>query len=83
MVQATFYPEQGVAHTYLLHPPGGVVGGDTLSININVQPYALCSINNARGDKILSVSRGTHANADIDGCTRGLLEWLPQENIFS
>ena len=40
MVQRPFYPEQGVAHTYLLHPPGGVVGGDTLSININVQPYA-------------------------------------------
>lgn len=33
MVQRPFYPEQGIAHTYLLHPPGGVVGGiNSLSI---------------------------------------------------
>src|SRR5690606_42064908 len=34
-IQRTFYPEtNGTAHLYLLHPPGGVAGGDHLTIQI-------------------------------------------------
>ena len=33
-VQKPFYPEDGVCHVYLLHPPGGVVGGDELSVSV-------------------------------------------------
>lgn len=31
-VQRPFYPEGGVCHVYVLHPPGGIVAGDQLSI---------------------------------------------------
>ncbi len=41
MVQKPFYPELvKVCHVYLLHPPGGVVHGDQLKININIDSSA-------------------------------------------
>lgn len=37
-VQKAFYPEgDSLAHIYLLHPPGGIVSGDTLSIDVHLQ----------------------------------------------
>ena len=39
-VQRPFYPEAECCHVYLLHPPGGVVGGDKLEVQLELKPEA-------------------------------------------
>jgi urease accessory protein len=44
-VQKAFYPEgRDCAHIYLLHPPAGIVSGDELRINIQVNEQAHCLV---------------------------------------
>lgn len=44
-VQKAFYPEgKDCAHIYLLHPPAGIVSGDELTIEINVNKQAHCLV---------------------------------------
>lgn len=83
MVQRPFYPEQGVAHTYLLHPPGGVVGGDKLLINIDVQPHAHSLLTTPGATKFYRSAGGVARQVqNLTVAADGFLEWLPQENIF-
>ena len=47
-IQKPFYPGDGACHVYLLHPPGGLVGGDVLDVTVRVglketePPVPLC-----------------------------------------
>src|SRR5262249_54112395 len=41
LVQKAFHPEGGeVCHSLLVHPPGGVAGGDRLEIDVSVDERA-------------------------------------------
>lgn len=82
-VQRAFYPEGDICHVYLLHPPGGVVGGDQLDIDITVKPQAKAFITTPGATKFY-LSAGSQAvqkqHLYVDD--NALLEWMPQENIF-
>jgi urease accessory protein len=81
-VQKPFYPEGGVCHVYLLHPPGGVVGGDRLTVRVSAQPGAAALVTTPAAGKFyrsagpLSVQEQMLAVGD-----GAALEWLPQEAI--
>ena len=85
-IQKPFYPEgRELAHLYLLHPPGGMVSGDTLAIGANLgeQAQALITtpgagrVYRARGDKTLQ-----HQIIEFNVAANASLEWLPLEAII-
>lgn len=83
MVQRPFYPEgEGCCHVYLLHPPGGVVGGDRLHLQVEVDSGAHALITVPAAGKFYR-SGGEIAVQEqlLQVATGGLLEWLPQETI--
>lgn len=82
-VQRPFYPEGEVCHTYLLHPPGGVVGGDSLDIRIAVETGASALITTPGATKFYRSGRRLATQTQLLRVDAGAtLEWLPQENIF-
>ncbi len=82
-VQRPFYPEGDICHVYLLHPPGGVVGGDSLEIDVTLGPSAQALLTTPGASKFYRSAgeraRQTQRLVVESGAT---LEWLPQENIF-
>lgn len=82
-IQRPFYPESdGTPHIYLLHPPGGVVGGDTLSIEADVESGASALITTpAAGKFYRSDGREGGQWVSLRVADGASLEWLPQETI--
>lgn len=84
-VQRPFYPEPtGVCHVYLLHPPGGVVAGDELRIDVQVASGAHALLTTPAANKLYrSPQPQLQATLLQRLCARdgARLEWLPQETI--
>ena len=85
-VQRPFYPEgKAIAHVYVLHPPGGLVSGDQLTIKVlaGADSHALITtpgagrVYRARADFALQ-----HQSITIDVEENAVLEWLPLETII-
>ena len=82
-VQRPFYPEGELCHVYLLHPPGGLVGGDTLSINIQASSGAKALFTSPGSTKFYrSAGEYAYMNLKLKVEKNSSLEWFPQENIF-
>ncbi|MBD2305832.1 urease accessory protein UreD [Chroococcidiopsis sp. FACHB-1243] len=81
-VQRPFYPEGDICHTAILHTAGGIVGGDRLSINLQLQPRSQALVTTTAASKIYR-SNGLPARqiVEIQIDAGACLEWLPQETI--
>ncbi|WP_089728418.1 urease accessory protein UreD [Candidatus Thiosymbion oneisti] len=82
-VQRPFYPEGDSCQLYLLHPPGGLVGGDRIEIRLDVAAGASVLVTTPGAAKFYR-SAGTAATVQqgLRIAAGGLLEWFPQENIL-
>ena len=82
-VQKPFYPEgPETCHTYIVHPPGGVVGGDQLGLDTTLGTGSRVLITTPAATKFYR-SAGPEA-AQVSSLAVGadaVLEWLPQETI--
>ncbi|PKO24765.1 MAG: urease accessory protein ureD [Betaproteobacteria bacterium HGW-Betaproteobacteria-8] len=84
VIQKVLYPESdAICHGVIVHPPGGVAGGDQLSLQVNM----------AEGARVLLTTPGAgkwYKSGGRNACQRlrfslsadSCLEWLPQENIL-
>ncbi len=85
-VQRPFYPEgnTGCCHVYLLHPPGGLVSGDELSIQADVGQGCHTLLTTPAAAKLYKadshgVAWGQHTHLRV--AADAVLEYLPQETI--
>jgi len=83
-VQRPFYPEEdGSAHVYLLHPPGGIAGGDRLEISCHLDDEARAVLTTPGATKFYrSDNDGSSQNIKINLGRSAVCEYLPQETIL-
>jgi urease accessory protein len=83
-VQKALYPEDArVCHAIVVHPPGGVVGGDQLEIDIGVGARAHAFISTPGAAKWYKANgKRSRQSVHLHVNEGAALEWLPQETIF-
>ena len=83
-VQKALYPEgEQICHAVIIHPPGGIAGGDQLALEIDLE---------ANSNAVLTTPAAAKwYKAPLQQCRQQVmirlaqgstLDWLPQENIF-
>lgn len=83
VVQRPFYPEgPQTCHLYILHPPGGVVAGDSLGLSASLKSGAQALITTPAAGKIYR-SQGPQSllSNHLSLEPGAVLEWMPQETI--
>jgi len=83
VVQQAFHPEKdGTCHVYVLHPPGGLAGGDRLDMDFHVDDEAQAVLTTPGATKFYRSDR--HASTQsvrIKVGAGATCEYLPQESI--
>src|SRR5439155_4544041 len=81
VVQKPLYPEgPQVCHAIVVHPPGGIAGGDHLILETGVEQGAAALLTSPGAGKWYR-SGGPWARQQLSFDVRGALEWLPRETI--
>ncbi|MFT5535209.1 MAG: urease accessory protein [Burkholderiaceae bacterium] len=83
-VQKALYPEHpSVCHAVIVHPPGGVVGGDQLDIAVRVGSQASVFISTPGAAKWYRANgHVSRQSVRLEVAAGASLEWMPQETIF-
>jgi urease accessory protein len=83
VLQKSFYPDDnGIVHNYILHPPGGLVGGDQLQLNVRIRDRAEVLLTTPAAGKIYrSPEQASTFSLQAEVDEECELLWLPQENI--
>ena len=80
-MQKPLYPEGPEhAHAVVLHPPGGIAGGDVLQLEVQVDTGAQALITTPGATRWYKAN-GRPASQNVTLKVDGALEWLPQEAI--
>jgi urease accessory protein len=81
VVQKPLYPDGPErCHTIVVHPPGGIAGGDELALDVSVASEANALLTTPGAAKWYR-SAGAWAKQTLRFEVEGSLEWLPRETI--
>lgn len=83
VLQKILYPEgNNPAHGVIIHPPGGVAGGDSLQLTVEMQTKSSALLTTPGATKwYKSAGRRASQHIEMTVAENSQLEWLPQENI--
>ena len=78
VVQKPLYPEgDAVCHAIVVHPPGGIAGGDELHLKVKAGPESAALLTTPGAGKWYR-SAGPWASQKLCFEVDGVLEWLPR-----
>lgn len=81
-IQKALYPEgPGLCHAIIVHPPGGIAGGDRLEVQLRSQAHSQGLVTTPSAAKWYGTDGIVPARQKIEIALSGHLEWLPQETI--
>ncbi|PHN32338.1 urease accessory protein UreD [Pseudomonas sp. ICMP 561] len=81
-VQKHLYAEgPEVCQHIIVHPPGGIAGGDRLDISASVGPDAWAQLTSPGAAKWYRAAGPAYQQLDLNVAPGATLEWLPQETI--
>lgn len=81
-VQKHLYAEgPEVCQHIIVHPPGGIAGGDRLDIHASVGPDAWAQLTSPGAAKWYRAAGPAYQQLELKIAAGGTLEWLPQETI--
>jgi urease accessory protein len=83
-VQKALYPEgPGLCQCIVVHPPGGIAGGDALALDIDVGANAQAQLTTPGATKwYRTAGPAAQQSTSIKVASRGMCEWLPQGTIY-
>lgn len=83
-VQKPLYPEgPRICHAIMIHPPGGVVGGDRLAVDVAAGPATHAFLTSPGAAKWYRANgKLSMQEVRIEAGPGAAVEWMPQESIF-